>query len=209
MLENKMQQPDKHSIINLNQAFSYPEYEALVARLLAENKTTGPDQDPKLVSYTQVNQHRMTRIVRTTTLLPEVQQALVQLTRPLQWLTLTEAWCGDAAQNVPVLAKIAAASAGKIELKLLLRDENPEWMDQYLTNGTRSIPKLICFDAGTGQELGTWGPRPAAAQELYRAFKANPTGTKKEFMQNVQLWYAKDKTYSLQQELAQLLQNWQ
>ncbi|PSR55590.1 thioredoxin family protein [Adhaeribacter arboris] len=204
-----MQPFDKQALVNLDQSFSYSEYEALIDRLLAENKTTGPDQDPKMVSYTQLNQVRMTRIARTTTLLPEVQQALAELTRSLQWIVLTEAWCGDAAQNVPVLAKITEASAGKIELKLLLRDENPNLMDQYLTNGTRSIPKLICFDANTGEELGTWGPRPDAAQELYRAFKANPTGTKKEFIQNVQLWYAKDKSASMQQEIAQLLCSWQ
>ncbi len=203
-----MQSSYKHPLNQVTQTFSYPEYEALIDRLLAENKTTGSDQDPKMVSYTQMNQVRMTRIARTTTLLPDVQEALAQLTRPLQWLVLTEAWCGDAAQNVPVLAKIAAASGGKIELKLLLRDENPEVMDQYLTNGTRSIPKLVCFDAVTGQELGTWGPRPAAAQELYQAFKVNPVGTKKDFIQNVQLWYAKDKTYSLQREMAPLLLNW-
>ncbi|QMU31143.1 thioredoxin family protein [Adhaeribacter radiodurans] len=203
-----MQQSAKHPLINLEQAFTYPEYEALIDRLLAENKTTGPDQDPKMVSYTQLNQVRMVRVARTTVLLPEVQQALADLTRSLQWVVLTEAWCGDAAQNVPILAKVANASAGKIELKLLLRDENLDLMDQYLTNGTRSIPKLICFDAVSGEELGTWGPRPDAAQALFQAFKENPTGTKKEFIQNVQLWYAKDKTISMQQEIAQLLKNW-
>lgn len=198
-----------NQINQLQQTFSYPEYEALIDQLLAENKTTGADHDPKMVQYTQMNQVRMTRIARTTALLPEVQEALTQLTRSLQWIVLTEAWCGDAAQNVPVLFKIAEASQNKISLKLLLRDENLDLMDQYLTNGTRSIPKLICFDATTGQELGTWGPRPAAAQELYHAFKANPAGTKKELIQNVQLWYARDKTYSMQHEMAQLLRSWQ
>ncbi len=204
-----MQYDYKHPLSQLQQSFTYSEYEALIDGLLAENKTTGPDQDPKMVQYTQMNQVRMTRIARTTVLLPEVQEALAHLSRSLQWLVLTEAWCGDAAQNVPVLAQIAEASAGKIELKLLLRDENLELMDQYLTNGTRSIPKLICFDATTGQELGTWGPRPAAAQELYYAFKANPVGTKKEFIQNVQLWYARDRTNSMQHEMAELLRSWQ
>lgn len=198
-----------NQINQLQQTFTYPQYEALIDQLLAENKTTGPDQDPKMVQYTQMNQVRMTRIARITVLLPAVQEALAQLSRSLQWVILTEAWCGDAAQNVPVFFKIAEESQGKILLKLLLRDENLELMDQYLTNGTRSIPKLICFDATTGQELGTWGPRPAAAQELYRAFKADPVGTKKEFIQNVQLWYARDRTNSMQHEMAQLLQSWQ
>lgn len=203
-----MQLTDKRSAINLTQAYSYPEYEKLIDNLLAENKTTGPNQHPKLVKFTEVNQHRMVRIAKTMQLLPEVHQALDQLNRNLLWVVLTEAWCGDAAQNIPVMAKIADASGGKIELKLLLRDENPELMDQYLTNNTRSIPKLICLDATTGQELGTWGPRPVKAQELVEVLKANPEVTKEEFINSVQVWYAKDRTISTQQEFAALLQTW-
>lgn len=198
----------KHPLLNLNQAYSYPEYEALIDRLLAENKTTGLNQDPKLVAYTQLNQHRMTRIAKTLQLLPEALQALQQLTRPLLWVVLTEAWCGDAAQSVPVLAGMAAAAAENIDLKLLLRDDHLHLMDQYLTNGARSIPKLICLDAATGQELGTWGPRPAAAQALLQAYQANPVVSKEEFINSIQLWYARDKTHSVQQEITQLLHAW-
>lgn len=199
---------DKRSAINLAQAYSYPEYEKLIHNLLVENKTTGPNQHPKLVKFTEVNQHRMVRIAKTLQLLPEINQTLKQLNRNLLWVVLTEAWCGDAAQNIPVMAKIADASGGKIELKLLLRDENPQLMDQYLTNNTRSIPKLICLDATNGQELGTWGPRPAKAQELVETLKANPEISKEEFLQSVQLWYAKDRTLSTQYEFAALLLAW-
>ena len=199
---------DKRPSINLAQAYSYPEYEALIDRLLAENKTTGTNQDAKLVAYTQLNQHRMVRIAKTLKLLPEVNQVLQQFPRPLVWVILTEAWCGDAAQSIPVLAGMAAASAGKITLKILLRDENLVLMDQYLTDGTRSIPKLICLETASGRELGTWGPRPVQAQELVRAYKANPTVSKEEFINRLQLWYAKDRTYSVQQELLQRLHAW-
>jgi hypothetical protein len=194
---------------NPAETFTYLQYGALIEELVAENRTTGPNQSVAMVAYTKLNYHRMQRLDKTIQLLPEITEVLESLSRSLFWLVITEPWCGDAAQNVPVLAKIAAAAAGKITLELVLRDENHVLMDEYLTNGTRSIPKLICFDAATGQELGTWGPRPAAAQELLAAYKANPQEvTKEQFINSIQVWYSKDKTQSMQQELWQLLQSW-
>jgi hypothetical protein len=89
---------------------------------------------------------------------------------------------------------------------LLFRDENPDLIDQFLTNGSRSIPKLICLNARTGEELGAWGPRPAELQRMVMTYKADPQDVSHdEFMGRVQLWYAKDKTASLQHELELLL----
>ncbi|MDX5397377.1 MAG: thioredoxin family protein, partial [Hymenobacteraceae bacterium] len=112
----------------------------------------------------------------------------------------------DAAQSVPVIAAMAAVTPA-INLRLLLRDDFPAIMDCYLTNGGRSIPKLICFDAETRQELFTWGPRPAEAQEMVTTMKADPSVTKAQFIEQIQLWYARDRTRSTQAELAALLKN--
>lgn len=112
---------------------------------------------------------------------------------------LTEAWCGDAAQNLPVIAKVAQLNP-HITLTLLLRDEHPEIMDVYLTHGGKSIPKLIAV-AENGTELFTWGPRPEALQELVEAYKANPDRPYAEFLEEVQRWYNADKTESVQREL--------
>jgi hypothetical protein len=73
-------------------------------------------------------------------------------------------------------------------------------MDRYLTNGTRSIPKLICLQADTLQEIGTWGPRPAILQQMVMDHKKNPQIPDKEFKESIQAWYAKDKSQHLQQE---------
>jgi hypothetical protein len=137
-----------------------------------------------------------------------LQAALDALGRPLLWLVLTEAWCPDSAHAVPVLAKIEERSP-RVALKLLLRDENADLMDHFLTNGSRSIPKLICLDAQTGEELGTWGPRPAQLQEMVMDHKRDPKGVSHDdFMTEIQRWYAKDKTLGLQHELTGLLQLW-
>ena len=62
------------------------------------------------------------------------------------WLIITEGWCGDAAQCIPTIEKIAAESKN-IETHYVLRDENLDLIDEYLTNNARSIPKLIACAA--------------------------------------------------------------
>ena len=75
---------------------------------------------------------------------------------------IAEDWCGDASSTVPVLAKLADAVPG-LELRVILRDQHPEVMDRYLTNGSRSIPIVIALDEQF-RELGHWGPRPRELQ---------------------------------------------
>ncbi len=120
---------------------------------------------------------------------------------------LTEAWCGDAAQIIPLMAKVADASP-LITLKLLLRDEYPEVIDAYLTNGSRSIPKLICLTEDL-KEVGTWGPRPAEAQQLMNDFKQqHPDEDYQALAKEMQLWYARDRTRAIQKEFVKLLTEW-
>ena len=194
--------------VHLAKALSYAQYRSLIDTLVAEGRTTGLIQKPVLVEYTTLNVVRMNRLDKTTVLQADLQAALDALQRPLLWLVLTEAWCPDSAHCAPVLAKIEEHSLN-ISLKLLLRDENDDLMNHFLTNGSRSIPKLVCLDAETGEELGTWGPRPAELQQMVMEHKRDPKGVSHdEFMAEVQRWYAKDKTLSLQRELTQLLQMW-
>jgi len=143
----------------LNDAISYSTYKALIVRLLSQGKTTGKKQSAELTEYTKLNIHRMGRLEKTVSIADDLASLLVAYKKPLVWLVLTEAWCGDVAQNLPVLNKMAELSP-LIELKILLRDENSEIMNNYLTNGGTAIPKLICFQKDNGKEMGTWGPDP-------------------------------------------------
>lgn len=175
----------------------------MIDSLMAENKTTGTDQSDAMINYAKMNIQRMQRIDKTTVIGEELKSTLGKLNRKLIFYVLTEGWCGDAAQNVPVLA-ILEQHTTNIELRLLLRDQNLEIMDQYLTNGGRSIPKLICVDAESGKELFEWGPRPQACQEIMLEMKK--AGMEKtEIGEKIHAWYAKDKTHSLQKELVELL----
>lgn len=124
------------------------------------------------------------------------------------WTVLAEPWCGDGAQNIPVLAKIAAAT-DKIELKIILRDENPAIMEAFLTDGKKAIPKLICTNPEQNKLLGTWGARPVNMQQLFVQCMESSGGMKEDCLKELHLFYAKDHGESLQQELIRLLESWE
>jgi hypothetical protein len=184
----------------------YATYQQLIEKLQAEGKTTGLDQSAEHVEYTKLNFQRMARIEKTAVLGAEILSALNGLKGRYTWLVITESWCGDAAQNLPLFYLISKACPA-ITLKLVLRDENPELMNNYLTNGSRSIPKLICVESESLKELFTWGPRPAVLQTMVLELIAQHV-PKPERGVITQKWYNQDKTQSLQAELMGLMKTY-
>jgi hypothetical protein len=126
--------------------------------------------------------HRLARI-------PTWALAAVPADADLKLLVLAEDWCGDASNTIPILAKLGDLAPG-IELRVLRRDEYPEVMDQYLTNGARSIPVVIVLDRDF-QELGHWGPRPRVLQEWVMEERKKGT-PKDQLYPEVRRWYARD-----------------
>jgi hypothetical protein len=185
---------------------TFAEYLELIDGLLAEGKTTGPMQSEAMFNYGKLNRQRMQRLDKTAVLNESLREKARNVSRKMIWLVITEGWCGDAAQNIPIIEKIAAESPN-IETRYVLRDENPELMDKYLTSGARSIPKLIALDAETLEELGTWGARPVAAQNLFNQLKEKGVA-KPLIMENLQRWYFADKNQSIQKEFENLLSEW-
>jgi hypothetical protein len=201
---------EKSSVItrkHLEVAYTYEEYRTMLDELLARDQTTGPKQTPELVQYTKLNIQRMHRWDKTAILNQSLLEKLALIQDQWIWLVLTEGWCGDAAQSVPVIAKMAQASEN-ISLKLLLRDQNLDIMDEYLSNGARSIPKLICLQADTLSVIGSLGSRPAILQDMVMEHKKNPQMSNKEFIESVHAWYARDKSQHLQQEFEDLIVKW-
>jgi len=190
----------------LNRAYTYAAYCQLIDELMAQNRTTGTTQTELLLQYARLNIKRMQRVDKTVQLLPELQETLAQLAQRYVWLVITEGWCGDAAQLVPVLEAVARASHGKLTTRYVLRDENLDLMDRYLTNGARAIPKLVVLHADTLAEAATWGPRPTPAQELFVRLKQEQVPYQ-EFATQLHGWYAQDRTLSTQRELLELLRS--
>ena len=157
---------------SLERAISYQEYRILVSDLLANGKSTGPNQSEALTNYSLLNDKRMKRLDKTTQISEETKEAFQQIKQKQTWLILTEGWCGDAAQNIPVIYKMAEVNEN-IDLKIVLRDEHLALMDLFLTNGGRAIPKLIAVDEEQNV-LYTWGPRPAEAAKMLAEYKEMP-----------------------------------
>lgn len=199
----------------LEKSLSYQEYRTLGQELLEKGTTTNGDNSPEILEYTNTNMYRMNRLDKTTKINENIKNAIANLPTSTQfyWFVLTESWCGDAAQIVPVLNKIAEEAGQKLEIHFLLRDQNPDLIDAFLTNGGRAIPKLIFAKKEEDNRLkiiNSWGARPAEAQKVVDDYKnmikQNPELEDfKAFAESLHGWYAKDKTQSTQNELAELL----
>lgn len=190
---------NKSEIINsaLEKSMSYKEYRTLIDSLMDQNKTTGENHSEAMLNYTNMNLTRMNKWDKRY--IPSEEAKKAMMAKPMEtWLLITEAWCGDAAHSVPVLEKLSDENPN-IDLRIVLRDENLELMDQYLTNGGRSIPKLIRLDANKA-EIDNWGPRPKEAQEIVVGAKKNGIDYD-EYVKNLQIWYARDKGKSLEVEM--------
>ncbi|MDT8412308.1 MAG: thioredoxin family protein [Vicingaceae bacterium] len=190
---------------HINKSISFEEYYQLHEKQVATGSTSGKDQSEALVEYTKLNFSRLKRSYKTTTPSEKVLETVDCLNDKMTWLVLTETWCGDAAQNIPVLAKIAEANPA-ISFRLIFRDENPEVMDNFLTNGSKSIPKLIALDKNLNI-LGTWGPRPTVIQDWFLTKKANGADMDKLKI-DLQHKYNEDKGQALQQEMVELMKAW-
>lgn len=184
---------------------SYIEYRKIVTDLLRENKSTGGEQSEALTHYSGLNETRMNRLDKTINILPEVVSRLQALQEEYIWMVISEGWCGDAAQLLPVFDKMADQSNGNIELRIVFRDENEELMNHFLTNKTKSIPKLIVLHKATGGALGHWGPRPNGAVELIANYKKEHGVIDETLKADLQLWYLHDKGFSAQSEVLDMM----
>lgn len=188
----------------LKQSYSYPEYKQLITDLLAQNKSTGSQQTADLTHYSTLNEARMKRLDKTIVVAPEIMNGLQTLRKEYILLVITEGWCGDAAQILPIINKMAAVTPS-IELRLVLRDDNEELMNLFLTNNAKSIPIVIAVEKETGTVLNSWGPRPNGALELVSNYKKEFGVIDDNLKTNLQLWYLQDKGFSTQSEILQLL----
>ena len=187
----------------LKKAISYTSYRKLIIDLIASGKSSGPIQSEDLLNYSKLNDRRMTRLDKTIQLSQETLLGLKKIDKPITCLVLTEGWCGDAAQTLPVISKIADES-DLITLKIIFRDEHEQLMSQFLTNGGKSIPKLLVLNS-QNKVLNTWGPRPNTATKMVQDYKNKYGQLDAAFKQQLQVWYNKDKGVNIQEDMLGLL----
>ncbi len=189
----------------LQKAISYSSYRNLISDLIASGKSSGPIQSAALLNYSMLNDRRMTRLDKTIQLRQETLLTVKKIDKPITWLVLSEGWCGDAAQTLPVINKIANES-DLITLKIIFRDEHEELMNYFLTNGGKSIPKLLVLNS-ENEVLNTWGPRPDKATKMVQDYKNKHGQLDVTFKQELQVWYNKDKGVNIQENMLGLLTN--
>lgn len=196
------------NVNELNHSFSYTEFLDLCEKLAVQHATTGYDQSEKHIHFTHLNAHRLRRITKTLKLELDTLIAFQNFNSKIIWLVIVESWCGDVAQNLPYIHAMSQLSEN-IQLKLILKTDYPEIMQQFLTHGTESIPKLISVTAEDFEVIGTWGARPAETGKLVKEFRNSQLMTKPELLENIQKWYNQDKGKSIQHEFRSLLWEWQ
>jgi len=184
---------------SLEKSYTYLEYRQLVSDLSDKGESTGTVQTEALVQYTQLNNSRMRRWDKTLKFSDEAIAKIKSVTQKITWLVLTESWCGDASPAIPVMHKITELNPN-ISLSLILRDENLEVMNQFLTNGSMSIPKLIVIDE-EDSVVAMWGPRSVKATQLVESYKQKHGQLTPEFKQDLQVFYNKDKGQSILEDL--------
>ncbi|NBW28426.1 MAG: thioredoxin family protein [Flavobacteriaceae bacterium] len=195
----------KEILINaINSSCSYHNYRKTIINLIQEGKTSGPIQSETLVNFTRLNEKRMQRLDKTIILDNEIISKLSKIKSDSIWLVITEGWCGDAAQIIPILNKMSKVS-DHIDLKIVFRDDNVALMNLFLTNGTRSIPKLIILDKISLDVIADWGPRPKGAIELIQNYKDKFGVIDEKIKAELQMWYLNDKGLSSQNEIVELI----
>ncbi len=195
--------PDFLADGDFERGLSYATFEHILADQTARDPAqVMTDVERDRLSGAAINLQRARRLWRTYTPGPAISALVKGVSAPQRWLVIAEPWCGDCAQSLPLIAKVAAYSP-HITLRHLLRDTYPGIMDLYLTDGKRSIPKLIAFGED-GSELFRWGPRPAPAQRIIDEAFADGL-PKNERLGRLHLWYGRDRGKTLENELLNLL----
>jgi thiol-disulfide isomerase/thioredoxin len=197
----------------IEKAMTYTQYVQEVKNLLAQGKTStqGDNNGSELIHYTELNIQRMHRLDKTTHLTEVTIDVLKKVNKKLIWLDITEGWCGDAAQIIPVIEKMSQQNLN-IEHRLIFRDEHIDIMDNFRTEGSRSIPMIVCLDENY-KVLFSWGPRPKALHNLVMKGKnilvslpkVERTAYFDTVKTEVQIWYNADKTVSIQNEFIHVL----
>ncbi|SFT40775.1 Thioredoxin [Lishizhenia tianjinensis] len=181
---------------------TWEEYLEQFNAILSGAITAAPYDKEAYLNYVKLNRSRQDRWLKKL----ELNEALIHQVKgidaPQTWYAITEPWCGDAAHNLPLFYLLSELNSN-INFKIVLRDTPPFMIDDYLTNGGKSVPKIVVRNAKE-EDLFTWGPRPKEAQELYLGFKKNNTPFEEQKI-ILQQWYNKNKGQDLQQEVLELL----
>jgi hypothetical protein len=170
---------------------------------IANERVENPSDKDDKQEYYNLGVQRMNRTVKTFKVEEDLAEAFKAKKFTGKILIISEPWCGDASATVPALYSFFNACG--TEAKIFLRDTDTSLIDQFLTDGTQSIPKVIILNEDYTVKT-SWGPRPKHGLELLKRFKANPeTYPREEFYNDLQVYYAKNRGRDAIEEILELL----
>lgn len=185
-----------------DKAISFDEYFKKTEEVVNKNEAELTEEELKMLDYYQLGVQRMSRMLKVYKPNEEQIQKLEEKNFKGKFLIITEGWCGDAGQTVPA---VSLFFEGKNEVRVIYRDENPDLIDQFLTNGTRSIPIVVVLDEND-EVIAHWAPRPAYGIELLKKHKADPEKyTKDQFYNDIQVYYAKNRGKDAIDEILEII----
>ena len=199
-----MEQILKESIEN---SINYSDYRRLMQKMVLDKFTTGNEVTEANINYTMLNEKRMSRWDKKIEVQQDEESKIKAFNTEVFWLVITESWCGDAAHVLPVMNKVAELNPN-INLRIVLRDDNEDLMNLFLSNGSKSIPKLIMIDSESLGVLDVYGPRPSIATKLVEDYKKEHGKLTPEFKEDLQRWYNKDKGQTTLKDLTKLLETY-
>lgn len=179
-------------------------YQTLFQSILTNPHPAAPYDNPAYFNYVKLNWSRQQRWLKVGVLNKDLISVIQKITTPQHWIVITEPWCGDASHTIPFIEKLTELNP-LLTVKYQLRDTAPFLIENYLSHGTKSIPKLIIRNA-QGDDLAVWGPRPVECQALYMSLKESKADYEITKIA-LQQWYNDDKGKSFQLELLALLNN--
>jgi hypothetical protein len=185
----------------INNQLSIEDYQSFFEKISKKEIVEKPYDEEDFFLYTEANFKRSEKIKTKIELNKKLYNELNEGIAHWTWILITEPWCGDASFIQPVIEAICLA--GDIDLKIALRDKNEDLMDAYLTNGGKSIPKLIVID-DQYNEVFNWGPRPAELQDqIENLLKTG--GSYDDKLKLAHQWYHKHGNEAIQHELLNLI----
>jgi hypothetical protein len=180
-------------------AITFDEYLKVAEQRFHNN----PDKNDPYLEYYELGLQRMERTLKTYKVSPEQLEKLELKNFNGKVLIISEPWCGDASATVPAVSKFFEAAG--VEVKIFLRDSDVSLIDQFQTNGTQSIPKVIIINDDFSVKAD-WGPRPQVGNDLLKRFKENPDSyPREEFYNDLQVYYAKNRGADAIEEIISLL----
>ena len=179
-------------------ALSFEEYMDEAQR--RANETSEKDD---YFEYYELGLHRMERTLKTFKPDAELLENFKAKQFKGRILIISEPWCGDASATVPAVAEFFDAAG--VQVRIFLRDSDTTLINQYLTNGTQSIPKLLVLDEEFNV-TAVWGPRPQYGNQLLAKFKADEAAYPREqFYNDLQVYYAKNRGKDAIEEILKLI----